>query len=174
MLAAARPRRSLGGSAPLSTDWSSPTHTHASLPLAPAALPLLQLQAALEHLLDSYAVDVMLAGHHHSYQRTCPVLGGECQAGRARGTVHVCVGNAGAAFYDNGADPRPAWVEFEAQTTHGYARLAVGAGRFAIEAVDSRTGRVVDSAVLTPRRRGPHMMAAQQQASSAAAAAATA
>jgi hypothetical protein len=36
----------------------------------PAVLPLycvllLQLQTALEHLLDKYGVDVALSGHHH-------------------------------------------------------------------------------------------------------------
>ena len=81
------------------------------------------------------------------------MLRGQCQPGRARGTVHVCVGHAGAAFYDNGADPRPAWIEHEAQTTHGHARLHTSGGkRLTIEAVDT-SGAVFDSVVLLPRRQ---------------------
>lgn len=48
-----------------------------------------------------------------SYQRTCSVHAGACHPGRSRGTVHLCVGNAGAGFYDNGFAQRPAWIEHE-------------------------------------------------------------
>lgn len=56
-----------------------------------------------------------------SYQRTCSVHNGTCHPGRTRGTVHLCVGNAGADFYDNGFQQRPAWVEHE---------VGAGAGRW--------------------------------------------
>lgn len=39
-------------------------------------------------------------GHHHSYQRTCPVVNEECQGqnqdGSAKAPVNVVIGNAGA------------------------------------------------------------------------------
>jgi hypothetical protein len=126
----------------------------------------IQLQEALEALLDRYGVDVAVAGHHHSYQRTCSVHGGVCHLGRARGTVHLCVGNAGADFYDNGFQQRPAWVEHEAQTTHGYARLHVNATAFHIQAVDSSTGQVFDEAVLAPRQQDPAAPSTTQQQAS--------
>lgn len=39
----------------------------------------IQLQTALEDALSRYEVDVVLAGHHHSYQRTCAVSMGVCR-----------------------------------------------------------------------------------------------
>lgn len=43
---------------------AGPSLTTAATPALPAA-SLLQLQAALEPLLDQHSVDVALAGHHH-------------------------------------------------------------------------------------------------------------
>lgn len=61
-----------------------------------------QLQLAFEDLLVDFHVDVTLHGHHHSYQRTCPVIAGECVGygadGVANGPVHLVVGNAGAGL----------------------------------------------------------------------------
>ena len=41
-------------------------------------------------------VDATWHGHHHSYQRTCPLFRGRCQAaeadGAAGGTVHLVIG----------------------------------------------------------------------------------
>ncbi|KAL4458159.1 hypothetical protein ABPG75_013024 [Micractinium tetrahymenae] len=110
----------------------------------------LQLQMALEHLLAKYGVDVALSGHHHSYQRTCPVMAQRCQphTGPGGGVVHLCVGHAGAQWYDNGFVPRPDWVAYENQLIHGYARLHINATHFHIEAVDSQ-GQLFDEAVLT-------------------------
>ena len=36
------------------------------------------LQASLEDLLERYRVDATIAGHVHSYYRTCPVYGNSC------------------------------------------------------------------------------------------------
>lgn len=50
-----------------------------------------------------------------SYQRTCPVAAQLCQprTGPGGGVVHLCVGHAGAQWYDNGFVPRPDWVAYE-------------------------------------------------------------
>ncbi|KAL4852697.1 putative dolichyl pyrophosphate Man9GlcNAc2 alpha-1 [Chlorella vulgaris] len=114
-----------------------------------------QLQMALEDLLAKHGVDLCLAGHHHSYQRTCPVYKNTCQdqssSGR-RGIVHLCVGNAGAQFYNNGFPETPNWIMHEAQLTHGYARFEANRTHFRIEALDSQgdsAGRVFDEVTLT-------------------------
>ncbi len=58
-----------------------------------------------------------------SYQRTCPVRYKSCQKGAgSHGTVHVCVGHAGAQFYDNGAPVQPQWVAFEVSLPPGRPR----------------------------------------------------
>lgn len=45
------------------------------------------------------------SGHHHSYQRSCPVYKKECvgydENGAAKAMVHVVFGNAGATIYTN-------------------------------------------------------------------------
>ncbi|KAL4435011.1 hypothetical protein ABPG77_003836 [Micractinium sp. CCAP 211/92] len=110
----------------------------------------LQLQMALEHLLGKHGVDVALSGHHHSYQRTCPVLAQRCRphTGLGGGVVHLCVGHAGAQWYDNGFVARPDWVAYENQVIHGHARLHINATHFHMEAIDSG-GQLFDEVVLT-------------------------
>lgn len=43
-------------------------------------------------------VDLALWGHHHSYQRTCPVFNSECVEG---GTTHVVIGMGGQSLSKN-------------------------------------------------------------------------
>ena len=55
-------------------------------------------------ILDRYGVQLVLAGHHHSYQRTVPVFAGNpVEAGR--GTVYVTSGGAGALLYSDNNHP---------------------------------------------------------------------
>lgn len=55
-----------------------------------------ELRRALEPLLLRHGVDATWHGHHHSYQRTCPLAGGRCLAsgedGVAAGPVHIVLG----------------------------------------------------------------------------------
>ena len=54
------------------------------------------LRTSLEALLYEHGVDVTWHGHHHSYQRTCPVFEGKCvkeeEDGSAGGPVHLVIG----------------------------------------------------------------------------------
>jgi len=62
-----------------------------------------QAIADLEPLLYQYKVDVLYAGHLHTYQRFCPMLNNKCMPGA---TTHVLVGSAGAGFHSTpGAGP---------------------------------------------------------------------
>jgi acid phosphatase type 7 len=69
------------------------------------------LQDAFEDLLEEFHVDVTLHGHHHSYQRTCPVLRGKCVGydddGVPNGPIHLVIGNAGAGLCLNIHKHRP-------------------------------------------------------------------
>jgi acid phosphatase type 7 len=106
----------------------------------------IELQAALEHLLHKHKVDVAFYGHHHSYQRTCPVFHKKCRHdkhGHRDAPVHVCIGNAGADFYDNPMDPTPKWADKVFMTTHGYARFFANGTVFQVQAVDTE-GNVFD------------------------------
>ena len=60
-----------------------------------------ELRGSLEELLAAYSVDLTLHGHHHSYQRSCPLLSGDAWVpalvrstslrGGERGRESVCV-----------------------------------------------------------------------------------
>lgn len=47
---------------------------------------------------QKYKVDLALWGHHHSYQRTCPVYALKCTPGAP---VHVVIGMAGQGLSHN-------------------------------------------------------------------------
>merc|ERR1712194_576958 len=50
-------------------------------------------------LLYTHKVDLYIAGHWHSYQRTCPGLYHD-QCYKDGGTMHVTIGTAGAVLTD--------------------------------------------------------------------------
>lgn len=71
-------------------------------------------------------VDMTWHGHHHSYQRTCPVYKEECLPdnadGTAAGPVHLVIGHAGAGLCLNTLPVRPKYWE-RVELTHGYMRV---------------------------------------------------
>lgn len=54
------------------------------------------LRATFEELFYRYQVDVTWHGHHHSYQRTCPILDGQCmdmmENDVAPAPIHLVIG----------------------------------------------------------------------------------
>jgi len=85
----------------------------------------LYMRDYLEDLLLRYKVDLFLAGHYHSYERTCPVYQGICMGNYTmpRAPVHVVLGMAGA-FLDN-ADYLPVpWSLYHDQR-FGYVQIRI-------------------------------------------------
>ncbi len=75
----------------------------------------------IENLLKDHAVDLFLAGHYHSYFRSCPGLyGNKCNNG---GLTHITVGTAGAALEMDRA-LRRSWVANYSRDW-GYGRITV-------------------------------------------------
>lgn len=64
------------------------------------------VRQSLEPVLVQYAVDVVLVGHIHVYQRSCRVIAGVCNS---RGPVHVTIGMAGNIAQTPWLD-EPAWL----------------------------------------------------------------
>lgn len=95
----------LGGHRPIYIDSTNLKPPDGDQPVAE------DLRAALEDLLMEHHVDVTLQGHHHSFQRTCPVYKGECQGhdedGVPNAPIHLVIGNAGAGLCLNTKRPRP-------------------------------------------------------------------
>jgi hypothetical protein len=64
------------------------------------------LREHIEGLLHKYQVDLALWGHHHSYQRSCPVYKEKCVD---NATVHVVIGMAGMGLSKNLEPTPPVW-----------------------------------------------------------------
>jgi hypothetical protein len=104
------------------------------------------IRDSLEPLLRQHLVDLTLAGHVHSYFRTCPVYNERCTdgGGGAHGIVHVVVGSAGRKL-SAVEDGQEEWIA-AAERVWGYTRFNVdSAERMAVEFVESETGRVLDA-----------------------------
>ncbi|KAL6748336.1 Metallo-dependent phosphatase-like protein [Haematococcus lacustris] len=109
------------------------------------------LRQDLEPLLLEAKVDLTLAGHHHTYQRTCPMANSQCvgydSTGAARGPVHVVIGNGGAGLSLNNQQPAPAFIE-RLLLWWGYARLEANRSSLTLQAISNYDGGVMDSLTL--------------------------
>ncbi|GMF09340.1 unnamed protein product [Phytophthora lilii] len=80
----------------------------------------------LEQELAVYHVDIVFAGHYHSYERTCAVFGDRCiesPSGKAMAPVHLMVGSGGYTVDDAGFY-RSRWRE-QGFLEHGYGRVHI-------------------------------------------------
>ncbi|CAD7699099.1 unnamed protein product [Ostreobium quekettii] len=109
------------------------------------------LRAALEDLLIEHKVDVTFWGHHHSYQRTCPMYNGSCvgfdDMGQALGPVHIVAGNAGAPLYMNEQFDTPDYFQ-NIIVEYGYLRVTADATQLHVHAMSNKYGSVMDSVTL--------------------------
>ena len=110
----------------------------------------LHLREAIEPLLDEYSVDVFLAGHYHSYERTCRVLNEKCMDssttrsdGLKPGTVHITIGSAGASL-DTANWLDVDWHVFGSYE-FGYLRVSSTRNSLKLEYVHNTDGSVGDS-----------------------------
>jgi len=89
----------------------------------------------VEPLLAKHKVNLMLVGHQHSYERSCAVYDGKCLPPNEQGTVHMCVGSAGASLERGGFDPRLGEWSLKHVNAWGYIRLEANATRLHVEFV---------------------------------------
>jgi acid phosphatase type 7 len=113
----------------------------------------LHMRAELDPLWDAYDVDAVLAGHYHSYERTCSVFNDVCydetNNQEHKGTVHITIGSAGASldsvnWYDV---PWHVYGSFE----FGYLRVSTTRDDMLLEYVHNTDGSVADSVLLKAR-----------------------
>ncbi|KAL4099425.1 hypothetical protein PRIC1_007230 [Phytophthora ramorum] len=86
----------------------------------------LMFRDQLEQELADYHVDIVFAGHYHSYERTCAVFGDRCiesPSGKAMAPVHIMVGSGGYKVDDAGFY-RSRWRE-QGFLEHGYGRVHI-------------------------------------------------
>lgn len=97
-------------------------------------------------LLERYGVDLVIAGHEHSYERTLPMRGGAAtstdpaRSVRGQGTVYVVTGGGGAEL--SGFEAEQPWSA-KRLSVHQHLRVDASAEALRLEAVTTE-GEVVD------------------------------
>lgn len=112
----------------------------------------LLLRQQLDPTLRRFRVNLVMAGHQHSFERSCPAFGGRCVEEATHGTVHVTVGTGGAATEKCGFDPTGQHGNFSLARINklGYARLAATPETLKMEFVTNEDGAVWDTSTLRP------------------------
>ena len=120
------------------------------------------LRAHIEPLLmdaGGAPVDLVLYGHHHSYQRLSAVfnekivtasvnIGGVAVYKSPKAPIHVVIGTGGAGFSTNIEASPPPYFE-KVAFVHGYARITVlNASALRWELVNDADGTVFDAALV--------------------------
>jgi hypothetical protein len=119
----------------------------------------LNLRAELDGLLFNNSVDVLVAGHYHSYQRTAPVYnnitrGDESNLGA---TVHITVGTAGIGFDEPEFYPR-LWSRVTYYNVYAYSQWnVINSTDLTMTLFDSNNGTVLDFVHLHSEHNFPAM-----------------
>jgi hypothetical protein len=100
-----------------------------------------KFRAALEPMLIKHNVDVAFWGHHHSYQRTCPINNYKC-VDQGGAPLHIVTGAPGANL--SGVKANKTWVHFLEDSYFGYVRAQVRSNTLSLKFVDSKTRTVKD------------------------------
>jgi hypothetical protein len=105
----------------------------------------IDLRKNVEPLLQKYKVDLGFWGHHHTYQRTCPVYQTQCTKGSP---VHIVMGMAGFGLTHNIMKEKPAYMIYVDDTENGFTKIRVDAHTFHLEYFGNDHG-LKDSFTLT-------------------------
>ena len=88
-------------------------------------------------------------GHHHSYQRTCPVAREKCSTD---GITHIVVGSGGQELMDFSPET-PEWIVVEDNKHFGYSRFTVNSTSLVFEFIRDDDGQVHDTFTINKRTR---------------------
>jgi len=102
------------------------------------------MQTAFEEILNKYQVDLMLAGHYHAYERTCPVYQQKCCPTGTPCTVHIVAGMAGIDL-DSAGWFKTTWSLYHDESHFGYLRLTFNSTNLYTEYVNDNDGKVLDT-----------------------------
>eukprot|EP00891_Asterochloris_glomerata_P006762 jgi/Astpho2/6762/fgenesh1_pg.00103_%23_1_t len=109
------------------------------------------LRSAYEDVFVEYQVDMVLSGHVHAYQRTCPVYKSTCipaaADGSQRAPIYITNGNAGQ-WLTYTLQPKLQPFMMATSLAHGYLRYTVNQTTLVAQMV-SETGKIFDTFQLT-------------------------
>ncbi|MBE3576233.1 MAG: phosphodiester glycosidase family protein [Limnochordales bacterium] len=99
------------------------------------------VQDALAPVFDELGIDLVLAGHDHSYMRSWPLYRGRI-VGDGEGTVYIVGGTAGSKFYSVGNHE---WMRVTLkESVQVYTAITIDGNKLSVTAI-TRDGRVIDS-----------------------------
>jgi hypothetical protein len=119
----------------------------------------LLLRNYVEPLLVQHKVDLGLWGHHHSYQRTCPVS--QTQCGNSTLPVHIVVGTAGQTLSTNTVPVTPSYMQYVNVENYGYLTIDITAKTLTGSFVNTN-GDVLDTFTLTHAEEAETAFGAEQ------------
>ena len=105
------------------------------------------LRKIMEPLLLQFGVDVVLAGHYHSFQRTCRVANLTCVGEGQAGVVHYTTGAAGAGLDSVSLYPSD-YVEKTILGVYGYSVMEANASSLALRFYKNADNSLLDEVVL--------------------------
>ncbi|KAL9667046.1 hypothetical protein QQ045_001391 [Rhodiola kirilowii] len=114
---------------------------------------------SLQKLWQKYKVDIVISGHAHNYERTCPIYQNVCTSkekyqykGSLNGTIHVVAGGGGASLTDFGPI-QPTWSLVK-DIDFGFLKLtALDHSNLMFEYIKSSNGSIFDSFTISRNYR---------------------
>ncbi|KAF1789983.1 Metallo-dependent phosphatase-like [Phytophthora cactorum] len=108
-----------------------------------------KFQEEVEDLIYKHRVNLMMVGHEHAYERSCPLYRKECVAD-GKGTVHIVVGSAGYPLgTEDFSDKYGKW-SLRHVNDYGYLRIASSPEDMRIQFVLNKNGNVYDEFAIAP------------------------
>jgi hypothetical protein len=120
------------------------------------ARPGAKMQSTIEPLAERYGVDLFMAGHHHFFDRTFPVVNGTIKMGPGSsksafqchnstcGTVNVCSGLGGSFYPEFMVNPEPTW-SVTRFVHYGYSRIALTNSTLTHDFIKAEDNNVIDT-----------------------------
>lgn len=105
----------------------------------------LRVQQKLVPVFDKHGVDLVISGHDHIYQRTCPIIFTIDKDGcQAQGTVYAVTGGGGADLY---GFKQSSWFNAARASKYHFVLLQITPSQIELKAIDNH-GKVFDTATI--------------------------
>ncbi|KAE9109456.1 hypothetical protein PF007_g12232 [Phytophthora fragariae] len=108
-----------------------------------------KFQEEVEDLIYQHRVNLMMVGHEHAYERSCPLYRKECVPD-GKGTVHVVVGSAGYPLGTEDFSSKYGSWSLRHVNDYGYLRIASSPENMRVQFVLNKNGNVYDEFSIEP------------------------
>ncbi|KAL8004924.1 hypothetical protein Plhal703r1_c09g0049741 [Plasmopara halstedii] len=108
-----------------------------------------KFQEEVEDLIYTHRVNLMMVGHEHAYERSCPLYRKECVPD-GKGTVHIVVGSAGFPLGTQDFSSKYGNWSLRHVNDYGYLRIASSPEDMNVQFVLNKNGDIYDEFTITP------------------------